>query len=108
MSNKPRNHALRNALTVSLALNGFMALSGMVASAVNSLSGLSKVSDVIAAPTGYLVGWLIQPKTHSAGALIAAALEGLIFSVAFYTALIWAVLKLIAYLRSRPKSSGPT
>jgi hypothetical protein len=96
-----RNRMLGKAFSTSLVVNALMALLGMAASAFAPMSVLGKVSDLIAAPTGYLIGTLIQPKVHSAGAFVAAALEGLIFSVVFYAALAWGVLKLIAILRSR-------
>ena len=102
---KPALRRIRIALTISLVINALMIFMGIAAGMVQPLSILGKVSDWIAAPTGFLIGSLIRPKTPSATSVISASLAGFVFSIVFYAAIAWLVLILMA---SRRQVQSPT
>jgi hypothetical protein len=104
MTSNFRNSLLFKAIAISTNLNALMVLLGVVGNAVRPLSILAKISGAIAAPTGFLLGWLIHPRTQSLPAIAFAAVEGLIGSIALYTLVAWVVLRFLA----RRKSSNST
>jgi hypothetical protein len=106
MTGKLRDSLLFKAIVISTNLNALMILLGVVGNAVKSLSILGKISDAMAAPTGFLIGWLIHPRTHSLVAIAFAAVEGLIASIALYTLIAWIVLRLFAHRRRSQSSTA--
>lgn len=88
-----RNSQLFKAIVISINLNALMIVLGVVGNAVKSLSILAKVSGVIAAPTGFLLGWLIHPSGKSLPGIVLAAIEGFIASIVLYTLIAWIVLQ---------------
>ena len=103
MASKFRNSSLIKAISISVAINGFMIVLGTIGGLVKPLSGLAKFSDWLAAPPGFLIGWLIRPKAGSPAAFAIAGIEGLLVSIVFYTILAWIVLWFLTY-RRRSKS----
>ena len=104
MTSSFRNSLLFKAIVISTNLNALMILLGVVGNAVKPLSILAKISNGIAAPTGFLLGWLIHPRTHSLAAITFAAFEGLIASIALYTLVAWGVLRYLARRKSSNSS----
>jgi hypothetical protein len=102
---KFRDSLLFKAIVISTNLNALMILSGVIGNAVKPLSILAKISNGMAAPTGFLLGWLIHPRTHSLPAIAIAAVEGLIGSIALYTLVAWVVLRLVAHRRRSTSSA---
>jgi hypothetical protein len=101
-----RNSLLFKAIVISTNLNALMILLGVVGNAAKPLSILAKISNGIAAPTGFLLGWLIHPRTNSLTAIAFAAFEGLIASIALYTLVAWIVLRLVARRKSSHSSAA--
>lgn len=81
------------AVAISCCLNCAMIVLGTIGGTVKSLSVLAWISGVLAMPTGFILGWLIRPTTHTVGAVVVASLEGLFGSIVIYTVLAWAVLR---------------
>ncbi|HEX4321385.1 MAG TPA: hypothetical protein VHZ52_10815 [Acidobacteriaceae bacterium] len=73
-----------------------MILPGTVGELVKPLSWLMKVSGVTAAPQGFLIRLVVQPKPQSMASVMAAMVEGLLGSFVFYTIAAWIVLWLMA------------
>jgi uncharacterized membrane protein len=101
-----RESQLFKAIVISINLNALMILLGVVGNAVKSLSILAKISNGMAAPTGFLLGWLIHPRTHSLAAIAFAAVEGMIGSIALYTLVAWVILRWVAYRRQSKSSAA--
>jgi hypothetical protein len=99
-----RNSRLFKAIVISINLNALMILLGVVGNAVKSLSILAKVSGAIAAPTGFLLGWLIHPSGKSLPGIVLAAIEGFIASIVLYTLIAWIVLRFLARRKSSKSS----
>jgi hypothetical protein len=100
-----RDRLFFKAIVISANLNALMIVMGTVGNAVKPLSVLARISDGIAAPTGFLLGWLIRPRVQSLPAIVMAGIEGLIGSVVLYTLVAWIVL-LFVVRRGSSKSSG--
>ena len=99
-------NTLLRAAVISVNLNAVMILLGMVATCVKPLSGLAKVSQVIAIPPSFLLRLVIHPSAHaSAMTVVLAMLEGLIGSMIFYTVVAWIVLQLIALRQAKGAAS---
>ena len=105
MTSSIRDSLLFKAIVISININALMILLGVVGNAVKPLWILVKVSSAIAAPTGFLIGRLIQPRAHSIAAIVTASIEGLICSIALYTLVVWGVLIFVARRKSS-KNSG--
>lgn len=105
MTSNFRDSRLFKAIVISVNLNALMILMGVVGNTFKPLSILAKVSNAIAAPIGFLLGWLIHPAAHSLGAIVFAAIEGLIGSIVLYTLATWVVLLFVARRKSL-KNSG--
>jgi hypothetical protein len=106
MASKFRNSRLFKAISISIAINGLMILLGTIGGLVKPLSGLGKFSDWVAAPPGFLIGWLIRPTVHSATSFAIAGFEGLLVSIVFYTILAWIVLRFLTNRRSSRSDSN--
>jgi hypothetical protein len=96
MTSNFRASLLFKAIVISVNLNALMILLGTIGNVVKGLSILAKISNLIAAPIGFLLGWLIHPTGHSLAGIVIAALEGMIASFAFYTLVAWIVLRFAA------------
>jgi hypothetical protein len=105
MTTNFRKSLLFRTLLISVSLNALMILMGTVGDLVKPLSWLAKLSGMIAAPPGFLIRLLIQPKLHSVAAIVAAMIEGLFGSIIFYTVAAWIVLRLLT-LRRGPEIDG--
>lgn len=97
---KFRDGLLFKAIVISTNLNALMILLGVIGNAVKPLSILARISGAIAAPTGFLLGWLIHPRGQSLPGIVFAAVEGLIGSIALYTLVAWIVLRFLARRKS--------
>jgi hypothetical protein len=76
-----------------------MIVLGLVGNNLKPLSSLGKIADVMARPTGFLIGWAIRPHTNSLVTIMIASFEGLIGSIVFYTVVAWVVLQLLVIWR---------
>jgi hypothetical protein len=104
MKSNFRDGRLFKAIVLSVNINALMIVLGVVGNAVKPLSILARISNVIAAPTGFLLGWLIHPAGSSLAAIFFSGLEGLVASIAFYTLVAWGVLRWMQQ-RKRAKKS---
>lgn len=75
---------VRQALMISIALNGVVVLISLFGGSPERGSWVVRVADAIAAPPGVIAKWAFQPKEHAVWAFIAAAAESLVCSVVFY------------------------
>jgi hypothetical protein len=101
MSTNFRNSLLFKAFLISMGLNGLMILAGTFADLFKPLALLGKLSNGIAAPPGFVLRQLVQPKQHSISGVIVAMVEGLFGSIVFYTVTAWIVLLLVSMLQPR-------
>ena len=92
MRTKMRDTLLFRAFTLSLLINALAGGAGMLSDVARPLRFLSYLAQVIAALPAFVIGWLIKPHSFSLIAIVLAGVEGLIFSVVFYTALLWLML----------------
>lgn len=104
MGTKMRDTLLFRAFVFSLMINALASGAGMFGNIAKPLGFLGYLAQAIAAPPAFLIGWLIRPRTSSLIEIIGAGLEGLAFSIIFYTVLLWILLLLLN--RSGQKNPG--
>lgn len=92
---KLRETLLFKALVLSLLINALASGAGMLGSLSKPLQFLDYVARAITAPPAFLIGWLIRPKASSLISIVVAGTEGLIFSIVFYTFVLWLLLLLM-------------
>lgn len=95
MSTKMRDTLLFKAFVFSLMMNALASVAGVLGNMAKPLQFLGYLAQAIAAPPAFVIGWLIRPRTSSLIAIVAAGIEGLAFSVVFYTAIFWVGLVLL-------------
>lgn len=103
MSTKMRNTLLFKAFLFSLLINALASGAGMLGNMAKPLHFLGYLAQAIAAPPAFLIAWLIRPRSSSLAAIVVAGVEGLIFSIAFYTVIVWSLL-LLTDRSSHPRS----
>jgi hypothetical protein len=82
-----RNWIFRRAIAVAIVLTAVMAVCGTIANLVRPLSWLHYVSLVIAFPPSLIVRHLLSINGGSMAGVIVAELEGVVFTLIFYTLL---------------------
>jgi hypothetical protein len=92
MRTKMRDTLLFRAFILALLINALASGAGMLGEMAKPLRILGYVAQAVAAPPAFLIGRFIRPDGSSLIAVVTAGVEGLIFSIVFYTAVIWFVL----------------
>ncbi len=92
MRTKMRETLLFRAFIFSLLINALASGAGMLGEMAKPLRILGYLAQAVAAPPAFLIGWLIRPRTSSFIAIVGAGIEGLLFSIFFYTTVVWLLL----------------
>jgi len=95
-------HLLAKAVGASLLINLAMFLMAIPGSRTQLGQIFVKISDAIAVPPGLFVD-VFAPKQHIASAFALAMLESLLFSLLFYAAASWLILKCAVMISERFK-----
>ncbi|MGA2169605.1 MAG: hypothetical protein ABSG62_15460 [Terracidiphilus sp.] len=85
------------AVVASLFINIVMIILPIAAVGPRTSLIFVKISDAIAAPPGIFVN-IFAPKEHSAIAFMLAASESFVFSILFYTAILWLILECVSQI----------
>jgi hypothetical protein len=85
---------LFRSFVISLLINALMSGAGTLSEFAKPLSFLGYIAQGVAAPSAFLVGRWIRPQSQSLLAIVFAGVEGLLFSLVFYTLVVWLVLTL--------------